>query len=252
MTAEARGLLLHEVIDIVGLGAWPYMEHTVRASGDEKVNFRLQGTWYTMGITGRWSQVINIWDVPGGWDGWRTTVDRLNLKRTENKALEGWWQEAFRHRSGGFDRLLLAAPGSPTTDELEARGVRGSLFVHEVTEVRPGAQGDYLAAVVAERAPLLAEHGHVLTGAYEVAMNDTEVITVWATDVDAHVQLQQAVSAAGGHEPSSAGPTDQRLTAWRRTAREWTVRWREELMTPYPGTRLGPVAAADEGREDPA
>src|SRR5262245_49073432 len=234
-------LYLHEVIDIVGLGAWPYMDHTVAASGDQKVNFRLQGTWYTMGITGRWSQVINLWDIPGGWDGWTTAVDRLNLKRTENKDLEGWWQEAFKHRTGGFDRLLLGAPECPTTDDLVARGVRGSLFVHEITEVRPGAQPDYLAAVAAERVPLMAEYGHTVTGLYEVAMNDTEVVTVWATDVEAHVALQRAVSVARGREdPASGAEPDERLNAWRRKARTYTTRWREELMTPHPAIPIGP------------
>jgi hypothetical protein len=241
--AAPRPLYLHEVIDIVGLGAWPYMEHTAQAAGDEKVNFGLQGTWYTMGITGRWSQVINVWDVPGGWDGWRTAVDRLNLKRTENKALEGWWNEAFKHRSGGFDRLLLGAPGCPTTDALVAEGVRGSLFVHEVTEVRQGAQLEYLAAVREVRAPLLVEYGHALTGLYEVAMNDTEVITVWATDVDAHIRVQRAISVTEGSEPAAPGSeVDERLAAWRTLAHQYTTRWREELMTPYPGTPLGPPA----------
>jgi hypothetical protein len=234
-----RGLYLHEVIDIVGLGAWPYMEHTVRASGDEKVNFDLQGTWYTMGITGRWSQVVNIWDVPGAWDGWRTSVDRLNLARTANKDLEGWWQEAFKHRSGGFDRLLAAAPGCPTTASLVEEGVRGTLFVHELTEVRPGSQLDYLAAVAEQRVPLLTEYGHALTGLYEVAMNDYEVVTVWATDVNSHVMLGRAYEVARG---LAFGDGDDRLVAWREQARKYTTRWREELMTPCPGTKLGPPA----------
>jgi hypothetical protein len=231
--SDGPALYLHEVIDIVGLGAWPYMDHTVAAIGDEKVNFDLQGTWYTMGITGRWSQVINLWDVPGGWEGWATAVDRLNLKRTDNEALEGWWQEAFKHRTGGFDRLLVGAPGSPTTDELVAAGVRGSLFVHEVTDVRPGAQLDYLAAVREQRVPLLGEYGHTVTGLYEVAMNDTEVITVWATDVESHVRLQQS------------GRSDDRLVAWREAARTWATRWREELMTPHPAIPIGPGVAGE-------
>lgn len=226
-------LYLHEVIDIVGLGAWPYMEHTARAVGDEKVNFVLQGTFYTMGITGRWSQVINIWDIPGGWEGWRIAVDSLNLKRTTNTDLEGWWKEAFKHRTGGFDRLLVGAAGCPRTDELVAQGVAGSLFVHEVTTVRPGAQRDYLAAVAEQRTPLMADYGHVPTGLYEVAMNDTEVVTVWATDVDHHVDLQRAI----------ADRADVRLATWRASAQQFAVTWREELMTPYPGCPLSPGIA---------
>ena len=58
----------------------------VRLSGSraEKVNFVLQGTWYTMGITGRWSQVINLWDVPGGWAG-------PGRRLPGGRAASWWW-----------------------------------------------------------------------------------------------------------------------------------------------------------------
>jgi hypothetical protein len=227
--SEPRGLWLHEVIDIVGHRARDYMAHTLQQSGDEKVNFRLQGTWYTMGITGRWPQVINIWDVPGGWDGWLEAVDRLNLERPANKELEAWWLEALKMRSGGFDRLLASVPGCPTTEELVERGVRGTLFVHELTEVRPGAAADYLASIREEKAGVLAQHGHTLTGLYEVLLCDHEVVVTWATDPAGHVALQRARDGE-----------DDRLLAWERTARQHTVRRREELMTPQPGIPIGP------------
>ena len=76
MSAD-RDLFLHEFIDINGMHQWEYMEHTLQQSGDEKVEFELLGTWYTMGITARWPQVVNIWEIPGGWDGWFGKVDRL-------------------------------------------------------------------------------------------------------------------------------------------------------------------------------
>ena len=109
-----RDLFLHEYIDINGMYQWDYMEHTRQQSGDEKVDFELLGTWYTMGITARWPQVVNIWEIPGGWDGWYGKVDRLGLKRATNVTLNAWWKQAFEYRSGGFDRLLAAAPGCPT------------------------------------------------------------------------------------------------------------------------------------------
>ena len=234
----SRRLFLHEIIDIVGLGAWPYMELTLAARGDEKVNFELMGTFYTMGITGRWSQVVNLWEVPGGWSGWEVAVDRLNLRRKANRELEAWWTEAHRHRTGGTDRLLAGAPGCPSLAELVERGVRGRLFVHEITEVRPGAALDYLVAVRDVRAPLLAEYGHTLVGLYEVMFTDTEVCTIWATDVADHVRVARARDAALGWEEGVEG--DVRLVAWERTRRELTIRWREELMTPYPGIPIGP------------
>src|SRR5207244_3606856 len=97
-----------------------------------------------------------------------------------NRALNTWWSQAYEYRSGGFDRLLGAALGCPNIASLQANEVRGSLFVHELTEVRPGAALDYLAAVLAERAPLLSEYNHELVGLYEVMMNDYEVCTIWA------------------------------------------------------------------------
>ena len=58
-----RDLFLHEFIDIKGMSQWDYMEHTLQQSGDEKVEFELLGTWYTMGITARWPQVVNVWEI---------------------------------------------------------------------------------------------------------------------------------------------------------------------------------------------
>jgi hypothetical protein len=239
-----RDLFLHEFIDIVGQHQWDYMEHAKAQQGHEKVDFELLGTWYTMGITGRWPQVINIWEIPGGWSGWLGKVDRLGMKRQTNRHLEGWWTTAYGYRTGGFDRLLAAAPGCPTMASLRAGGVRGSLFVHELTEVRPGAAIAYLDAVERIRVPLMAEYGHHLVGLYEVMMNDYEVCTVWATDGDDHVRMARARDAARGllrggeGEPVEADP---RIEAWHETSRAWVSRWREELMTPAPGTLCAPL-----------
>jgi hypothetical protein len=240
-----RDLFLHEFIDIVGQHQWDYMEHTMGQSGHEKVGFELLGTWYTMGITGRWPQVVNIWEIPGGWQGWSGKIDRLGMKRMTNRHLEGWWTTAYRYRTGGFDRLLAAAPGCPTMASLAADGVKGSLFVHELTEVRPGSALDYLEAVWRQRVPLMSEYGHHLVGLYEVMMCDYEVCTVWATEPEHHIRLARARDAARGLlRPDTPGgewvAADDRIEAWHERAREWAVRWREELMTPAPTTLCGP------------
>ena len=238
-------LYLHETIDIVGQGAWPYMQHTLQASGNETNRFVLQGTWYVMGITGRWPQVINIWDVPGGWQGWADSVDRLNLKRPNNTELTQWWDAAYALRTGGFDRLLAGAPQSPTTDELVTAGVRGSLFLHEIATVHPGTAPAHLAAMAETQVPLMAEYGFTATGLYETLMTDTEVISVWAGDVQAHTNLLRAEYGAR-HGPAGG---DARLAVWRRTAREFVTTWRAELMTPCPGIRIGPP---DQQESDPS
>jgi len=242
MSAD-RDLFLHEYIDINGMHQWDYMEHTRQQAGDEKVEFELLGTWYTMGITARWPQVVNVWEIPGGWDGWYGKVDRLGLKRSSNTALNAWWKQAYEYRSGGFDRLLAAVPGCPNIASLERDGTRGSLFVHELTEVRPGTALEYLEAVREERVPLLAEYDHQLVGLYEVMMNDYEVCTIWATTAEAHVRAAKARDVARGLARDTGQAGDPRFEEWHSRARAWCVRWREELMTPHVGTLCAPLDA---------
>ena len=236
----SRSIFLHEYIDIVGLGAWPYMEHTVKAQGDEKVEMELLGTWYTVGCTGRWSQVINIWEFPAGWPGWRHSIDRLGLKRKANQALTGWWNEALKYRTGGYDRQMAGIPGCPTIAELRRRGVRGTMFVHELSQVHPGAALDYLRAIEKDWVPVAREYGLEPVGLYEVLMHDTEVVTVWASDIDSIVKLGRVYDAARGLD-AEVEP-DLRVLAWRQRAREFCTRWREELMVPCPGTVCCPEA----------
>jgi hypothetical protein len=240
-----RDLFLHEVIDIVGQHQWDYMEHIKAQAGHEKVDFELLGTWYTMGITGRWPQVINVWEIPGGWDGWLGKVDRLGLKRMSNRSLEGWWDKAYGYRTGGLDRLLGGVRGCPTMASLAADGVCGSLFIHELTEVRPGAAIDYLDAVIETRVPLMAEYGHHPVGVWEVLLDDYEVCTVWATEPEDHVRMGKARDVARGLASAAAAGVegDPRIEGWHRLARQWTVHWREELMTPAVGTLCGPQQA---------
>lgn len=237
-----RDLFLHEIIDITNQNQWGYMEHVKAQAGHEKVGFELLGTWYVMGITGRWPEVINIWEIPGGWDGWFEKVDRLGLKRRTNTPLEKWWTKAYTYRTGGFDRLLAGHPGCPNMASLARDNVRGTLFVHEITKVRPGTALDYLDAVREVRQPAMEAFGHRLVGLYEVLMHDYEVCTVWATTTDDHIRMGKAFDVARGlaSEASTGVAGDSRLVEWRRVAQQYTVQAREELMTPAPGTLCGP------------
>jgi hypothetical protein len=228
---SGRNLYLHEQIDVVGEGAMRYMEHTVGFNADAAADrgLELVGTWYTMGSTGRWPQVVNLWECVDGWSGWRRLMEATNLRRTQNPELTEWWQEALKTRSGGFDRLLGAARDCPSLADLRAQEVTGSVFVHELSEVRPGAALDYLAAVRDCRVPLLAAYGHALVGLYEVLMTDVEVITIWATDPAGHEALMRAA-----HTDDA-----ERFARWHEQARAaGRTRWREELMTPHPKTVL--------------
>ncbi len=234
----SRDIFLHEVIDILGQGAWRYMEHAKQAKGDETVGMVLLGTWYTVGCTGRWSQVVNIWEFPGGWPRWRNSVDRLGLARESNQDLSGWWDEALKVRSGGFDRQMAGIPGGPNMASLKRDAIQGTMFVHELSQVRPGAALDYLQAVQEEWVPVAGEYGLRPVGLYEVLMNDTEVFTVWASDIDSVVKLGRVYDACRGLDDEVEAY--DRVLSWRRRAREFCTQWREELMAPSPGTTCCP------------
>jgi hypothetical protein len=212
-------LFLHEVVDIVGEGARPYMDLMVRTNTDSIADRGMQlfGTFQIVGMTGRWPQVINLWRIDG-WEGWRRSLVAANLKREENRALKAWWDDAYQHRSGGFDRLLQATTLNPAP---------GELFVHEISKVQPGAGPDYLRALETEWAPVAAEHGHALVGAFEVLFTDVEVVTVWSTSLDDHIAFESG--------------EDARVGQWRQRARAWVAAWREELMVPGPGSPLSPA-----------
>jgi hypothetical protein len=245
-----RSLYLHETVDIIGQGQYEYMEHLWKDPVLRMPDmFGLQGSFYVCAAGGgRWPQVVNIWDVGNqGWRGWASNVDRMNLKRRQ--AFYGdWWDEAAKWRTGGFDRLCGGAPGSPTTDELVAAGVQGTLFVHEVLTVRPGAQLEYLAVVLEERVPLMREYGHEPTGLYEVTSNQHEVVMVWATDIPAQVRMRQNRDAARGLD--DAGEADDRLVAWDRRSAEWVTGGDTHIMTPLPRTVYGPPGWEDASLDD--
>jgi hypothetical protein len=212
-------LFLHEYIDIVGEGARTYMDFVVATDTDAIADrgMKLFGTWQVVGMTGRWPQVVNLWEIDG-WEGWRRSLVAANLKREDNAALKQWWQEAHAVRSGGFDRVLEARTVTPH---------RGELFVHELSKVKPGAGPDYLAALAEQWAPVAGDHGHTLVGSFEVLLTDVEVVTVWATSLDDHIAFES------GH--------DDRVAKWRSEARQYLTAWREELMVPGAGSPLAVI-----------
>lgn len=245
-----RNLYLHEVVDIVGQGQYDYMEHARKEPTNLMPDMlTLQGSFFVCAMGGgRWPQVVNIWDVgESGWEGWAANVDRLNLKR-RNAFYGDWWDEAAQWRSGGFDRLCGGVAVSPSTAEIAERGIRGTLFVHQLLQVRPGSALDYLDAVVDQQGPAWRDHGHEPTAIFEVLGNQHEVVVVWATSVAAQVELRASRDGALGLSDEAA--PDARLVAWEQTAAGFVTGGDTVLMTPLPGTVYGPDDWDDASLED--
>jgi hypothetical protein len=174
-------LYLHEIIDIVGTGQESYLK-TVgeRARHSEREGMsRLMGTWKVIGSTNRWPRVVNLWEMDG-WEQWAGTLERQFLPDRVDAALAPWWARATEWRSGGFDRILEPAPGSPTRDELRRRGLKAWVCVHTLARTRPGQGTACLATVLESFAPLLRRRECTLMGAYSVPMRSDEVLILWA------------------------------------------------------------------------
>ena len=230
MAPGASRLYMHEVIHIVGAGAQGYMEMNKEwaATRPGRGGNRLVGTWASVGATGNWPEVVNLWELT--LEDWYGMLDRAYIHREANAHLADWWSRALQYRSGGVDRMLVPAPWSPSLDDLRGRAVRGVLFLQEVSAVRAGTASDYLAAMEREWLPVLRRLGLEVVGAFEGLMTDTEVVVLWAAPgLDAY---------RGYLEHRLADPG---FAAWRRRAREFVTGWRETLWHPAPGTPLSGV-----------
>jgi hypothetical protein len=187
--------------------------------------FTLVGTWQVVGMTGRWPTVFNIWQVPGAWSGWAAFLERTY--GAVRRDMDVYFDQFDEVRTGGEDFLMTGVPWSPLVGDLVDEGVTGTLFVHEVTKVRPGAGREYLTAAEHQWRPVAQEHGHRLVGMYEALMSDTTVVTLWATDVEHHISLMTS--------------EDPRIANWRSTARAYCTDWHEQLLSPASGTLLSPT-----------
>src|SRR5436190_1420877 len=62
---------IHEFIDIIGQNRARYMHHMTAnwgPIGRQERNMLCFGVWGTVGSTGRWPEVVNLWELDG-WDG---------------------------------------------------------------------------------------------------------------------------------------------------------------------------------------
>jgi hypothetical protein len=175
---------IHEFIDIIGPNRANYMQHmTANFSpmAQEVRNQRCYGVWGVVGSTGRWPQVVNIWEEQG-LDGLAASFrHELNHPTLQDPKLATWWTKAAEFRSGGRDRLLAPAPWTRTIDELCRDGTTGEAYAHELIEVPPGTSGEFLELVRDEATNVYGEFGWQLCGAWQTLMiNDSECVLLWA------------------------------------------------------------------------
>src|SRR4051812_39982616 len=234
-----RKVYIHELIDIVGHNRGRYLHHmTANWCPVARVerNQLCLGVWATVGSTGRWPEVVNMWELDG-WDGLAANfAHETGGGRDQDPTLAAWWATAASLRRGGLDRIVVPTPWTRSVDELVAAGVQGAVYAHELVTVPPGRAGDFLDALEAEGVDAGRAVGAEIVGAYEVALGaGTEALVLWAfPDWPVWVDYEQAWGSGGA------------LAGWRKTALGLGADWQRQLMVDSP---LNPLRTGRQPQE---
>ncbi|MCU1624341.1 MAG: hypothetical protein JWL79_3186 [Frankiales bacterium] len=173
---------IHEYIDITKQGRAKYMHHmTANWSplAQEQRGQLCYGVWGTVGSTGRWPQVVNLWEEDG-WDGLTSSfAHELADPSLQDPALATWWATAADLRSGGVDRILVPHPSTRTIEELCRASTTYAAYAHEMLTVEPGRADEFLDLAV-DGVGEASDSGWVLIGAFRTAMrHDEEALLLW-------------------------------------------------------------------------
>ncbi len=224
---------IHELIDIIGHNRGKYMHHMTAnwvPLAIEERNQRCYGVWGTVGSTGRWPEVVNMWELDG-WPGLVANFEHeMRGSAMQDPSLAAWWAEAASFRRGGIDRILVPAPWTRTIDELVADGAGCPLYAHELVTLRRGTSPLFLDALRDEGVAALESFGFSLLGAFDVAMvNDCECVLIWGIpDWTTWAAFEQAQRGDA-------------LRRWRTTLDGFDADWRRTLLVdaPLAPLRLG-------------
>ena len=217
---------IHELIDIIGHNRANYMHHMTANWSPQAQRDRHQlcyGVWGTVGSTGRWPEVVNIWEEDG-FDGLaRSFRGELGHPTLQDPKLAEWWARAASFRRGGVDRILVPAPWTRTVEELCADGVRGEVYAHELVSVARGSAWEHLELVREQGTAAVARFGWTLAGAWATTgCDDAEVVLVWA------------IPRWDDWAAFESAQRDDDQIAWRRAADANVVRTERALMVDAP------------------
>lgn len=175
---------IHEFIDVIGHNRARYMQHMTAnwcPVAREERNQLCFGVWATVGATGRWPEVVNLWEI-SDWEGLAADFEHeLVGAGAQDPSLVEWWAAAASLRRGGVDRIVVPEPWSPSIDDHTAAGTNGAVYAHEVVTTPLGQVQQYLDALHDTGVAAHAEQGLVPIGAFHTAMRARdEAIVIWA------------------------------------------------------------------------
>jgi len=227
---------IHEFIDIIGHHRAEYMYHMTANWGPIGRAERDQlcfGVWGVVGSTGAWPQVVNLWEYRD-WDALGHNFEvELTGAGLQDPSLDAWWAKAAGFRSGGVDRILVAAEWSPSVADHAARfDVPPAGYVHELVRCRPGAATEMLENAREVGVPAHAAAGLTLVGAFRRALaDDDECLFIWSFPAWSVWSAFEAAEIAGTGDAA----------AWRRDRRDIVTAGERILLAdaPLSPLRLG-------------
>jgi hypothetical protein len=172
-------IYLHEIIRTVPGREEPYLASVLSIHDEPTRRDRGRGAFAqfrSVETSGPWPCGINIWE--NTWAGQTEDLVSQFQDAQRDVAMEEWWNRNLHLRRGGYDRLLVPAPYSPTLAELVARGVTGEVFLHEILWLPFGEPAHYLDQLEHELMPAYERFGLDLVGAFRVAMRPRQVVTI--------------------------------------------------------------------------
>jgi hypothetical protein len=220
-------LYIHEFIHIRGLNRAAYMHHMTAnwsPGAQEERDQLCYGVWSVIGSTGRWPEVVNMWELRG-WDGLAKGFALEQAGRGGyDPALERWWARAADFRRGGVDRIMVPAPWTEPIEALTASGAGGTCYAHELVRVRPGAAEELLERAREGGVPVAGAHGWSLVGALRTAMaDDDECLLLWSIPTwEAWTSFER--------EAAGDGP----VRSWRRSLDDVVRGWERILLVDAP------------------
>ena len=220
-------IYIHELIDVIGHNRARYMHHMTAnwcPVGLAERNQRCFGVWATVGSTGAWPQVVNLWELDG-WDGLAANFEHeLVGGGAQDPSLAEWWAVGRRAAARRIRPDRRAGAVEPDDRRADRRG-RARRGLRARVGERPGGA----IARLPRRARRVRSIGRGGARAAlrrrlcRVAMGtDTEAVVIWAVpDLATWAAFEQAWS-------------DGTLAPWRAVLDALEARVHRTLMVDAP------------------
>ena len=110
-------------------------------SFDPKLRYHLFGLFGHLRPMGHAPRGMNLWE--GDWKRVTGMLTEQFGPKAPGHGFEAWWMKSSVDRAGGWDRLMLPGPGSPSIAEI-AKGTPRPCVIQQIVRLRQGARDEYL------------------------------------------------------------------------------------------------------------